>query len=171
MAATKRPRQPFGGSIPAARGPSPKGSKNKPALKVQRLTTASASRAGHFAGSIPVARGPSPNGSIALLPLNCFRMPETLMELGFRCYDHRTLPPLLPSKNKRICWRGRWTWFDGRLLQRIDRQLSPRATRGTYFEEFRYIVAQLRFQPLNKTCWSFEMVINAVAWLRLKEPS
>lgn len=55
-------------------------------------------------------------------PLNGFRGPETRMDACFWVSGHRTLPLLLPSKNERFCWRGRWTQFDGRLLQRIHCQ-------------------------------------------------
>ncbi len=59
------------------------------------------------------------------LPLNGFRGPETRMKTSFLGLRHRALPSLLPSKTERFYWRGRWTGFDGRLLQRINRQVSP----------------------------------------------
>ena len=60
----------------------------------------------------------------ALLPLNCFLGLKTRMGAGFLCMNHLTLPSYLPSKNKRLAWRGRCTRFARRLLFHINRQLS-----------------------------------------------
>lgn len=58
-------------------------------------------------------------------PLNRFRGPRTRMGACFVGCRHRALPSLLPSERERFCWGGRWTRFDGRLLHRMNRQLSP----------------------------------------------
>ena len=48
------------------------------------------------------------------------------MNASFVGLGHQVLPSLLPSKNDRFYWRGRWTRFAGRLLQRINHQRWPR---------------------------------------------
>lgn len=61
----------------------------------------------------------------ASLPLDGFRGLETCINACFEGLRHRALPSLLPSKNERFCWRGRWTRFAGQLLLPINRQRSP----------------------------------------------
>ena len=54
------------------------------------------------------------------------------MDAGFVRSVHSVLPSFIPSKNDSFCWRGRWTQFARRLLQRINRQRTT-ANQVTFY--------------------------------------
>lgn len=63
------------------------------------------------------------------------------MDAGFVRSVHSVLPSFIPSKNDSFCWRGRWTQFARRLLQRINRQRTT-ANQVTFYSA--------TVQPLGK---------------------